>query len=156
MGYQSWGFQGETVEILYFGPLFCKIVLSHKLFCHLLNYAFDFVIMGFGTHREGNNGQMWRSHTKLLKNLARGLKIEIFKALRLDIPPTLGSRNNGPAPPWLWPYFLYCAMCENTPSVIVDVIHNQLTSPDVTHCDSYPDIEGIASTNIFLNIRERN
>ena len=53
-----------------------KIVLSHKLFCHLLNYAFDFVIMGFGTCREGDNGQMWRSHAKLPKNLARGLKIE--------------------------------------------------------------------------------
>jgi len=32
-----------------------KIVLSHKLFCHLLNYAFDFVIMGFGTGRQWPN-----------------------------------------------------------------------------------------------------
>jgi len=35
-------------------------------------------------------------------------------------------------------------------------IHNQLTSPDVTHRDSYPNIEGMSSTNIFLRIRERN
>ena len=38
----------------------------------------------------------------------------------------------------------------------VDVIHNQLTSPDVTHRDSYPNIEGMSSTNIFLRITERN
>ena len=57
-----------------------KVVLSHKLFCHLLNYAFDFVIMGFGTHREGENGQMWRSHAKLPKILVRGLKIEEISA----------------------------------------------------------------------------
>jgi len=96
VGYQSWGIQGETVEILYFGPLFCKIVLSHKLFCHLLNYAFDLVIMGFGTRWEGDNGQMWRSHAKLLKNLARGLKIEeIFKPSGLTPPPPLPPSGHG-------------------------------------------------------------
>jgi len=38
----------------------------------------------------------------------------------------------------------------------VDVIHTQLTSPDVTDRDPSPNIEGRASTNVFLRIRERN
>ena len=45
---------------------------------------------------------------------------------------------------------------ESVPQGKVDVIHTQLTSPDVTDRDPSPNIEGRASTNGFLRIRERN
>jgi len=74
------------------------------------------------------------------------------------LPPMIPSWGGQPVCPplqYVSPSSFSCVKKRQS-QLKVDVIHNQLTSPDVTHCDSYPNIEGIASTNIFMNIRGRN